>query len=224
MCGRFTLFPDSYEALGAMVGAALDPSLAEQFRPRYNTAPMQRSWIVRPDREARTLDYARWGLVNHWAKDNKRASMQINARAETVHERPAYRAAFKSRRCLVPASGFYEWSGPKGDRQPHFIHPVDGGLWLFAGLFETWSGTDGAGETTFTIITTDANDVIAPIHDRMPVMLDSDAADQWLFAPDDEADRLRSLLVPAPAEGIAIQAANRAVGSVKHDGPELLTA
>ena len=112
MCGRFTLHTDTYEAMAQLTGARSDPAQAELYRPRYNAAPMQRSWIVQADREERRLELARWGLVNHWAKDDKRAAMQINARAETVHERPAYRSAFKDRRCLVPATGFYEWSGP----------------------------------------------------------------------------------------------------------------
>jgi putative SOS response-associated peptidase YedK len=150
MCGRFTLFPEDYAELARLTGTEADVALAEHYRQRYNTAPMQRSWIVRADRESRVLEYGRWGLVNFWAKDNKRAARQINARAETVHERPAYRTAFKSRRCLVPTSGFYEWSGPKGKRQPHWIHPVEDELWFFAGLFERWDGVDGEGETTFT--------------------------------------------------------------------------
>lgn len=224
MCGRFTLFPSSYADLAALVGATPDPSLADRYRPRYNMAPMQRGWIVRAERESRALEEARWGLVNVWAKDNKRASMQINARSETVHERPAFRAAYKARRCLVPASGFYEWSGPKGKRQPHWIHPRDGELWLFAGLYERWDGTDGQGETTFTILTTEANEAIAPIHDRMPVILDADGADEWVTTPAEDAPGLRRLLVPAPADWLAIQDANPDVGSVKNEGPELLSA
>ena len=223
MCGRFTLFPEDYAELARLTGTEADVALAEHYRQRYNTAPMQRSWIVRADRESRVLEYGRWGLVNFWAKDNKRAARQINARAETVHERPAYRTAFKSRRCLVPTSGFYEWSGPKGKRQPHWIHPVEDELWFFAGLYERWDGVDGEGETTFTIITTEANEAIMPIHDRMPVILDADAVDDWLFAPPEEADRLRQLLVPARADTLAIQDANPNVGNVRNDGPELLS-
>lgn len=222
MCGRFTLDATDLEELARLSGAEFDHTLAEYYRPRYNVAPLQHAWIVRTEREDRVLERARFGLVNVWAKDNKRAAMQINARSESVRERPAYRAAFKARRCLVPATGFYEWSGPKAARVPHWIHPAEGRLWLFAGLYEDWHPDPGVDDRTFTILTTDANATIAPIHDRMPVILDEDSAEQWLFAPAEEVERLATLLVPAAPSALIIDDANPAVNSVRNDGPQLI--
>ena len=113
---------------------------------------------------------ASWGLINHWAKDRKTGFKQINARAETVHERPAFRDAFKKRRCVVPAVGFYEWQGQKEKRTPLWFHRPDGGLLLFAGLYESWQPEPDTWEPTYTIITTEANGLISRVHDRMPVI------------------------------------------------------
>ena len=138
MCGRFTLTVADREELARELGVSPDAFDENEYRPRWNIAPLQWHWIVHMEGEDRQVLRARWGLVNSWAKDNKRAGQQINARAETIDSRPAFRAAFKSRRCVVPADGFYEWTGPKGKRTPLWFHRPDGGLLLFAGLYEPW--------------------------------------------------------------------------------------
>ena len=222
MCGRFTLSVEDRGDVATALGIPVE-QVPDSWVARYNIAPMQRHFVVRQDREDRELVAARWGLVNHWAKDNKHAGRQINARAETVAERPAYRQAFKARRCVIPADGFYEWSGPKGSRQPHWFHPRDGGVLLFAGLYESWEREPDERETTFTIITTEANALMEPIHDRMPVILADDAADEWLFE-ETGADRLRTLLRPSLDDLLTVRDASPLVNSVKNEGPALLAA
>src|ERR1700726_717667 len=130
--------------------------------------------------ESREAIPAGWGLVNSWAKDASRASMCINAKAETIDKLPSFRGAFEKRRCVVPADGFYEGRGPKAGREPLWIHPADGALLLFAGLFEAWQFQPGEWQTTFTIITTAASRTLEPIHNRMPVILDEAGAADWM--------------------------------------------
>ena len=221
MCGRFTLTTRSTEELARLLGvgpAAFDEA---EYRPRYNIAPTQPHWIVRQRREERELRPARWGLVNHWARDHKRAAAQINARAEGLDRRKAFREALTRRRCLVPADGFFEWTGPKTARQPLWFHRRDGGLLLFAGLYESWRPAPDRRERTFTIITTDANATVAPIHDRMPAILDARAADDWIFeghGPDD----VRTLLMPAATDLLIAEPVPRRLNSVANDDPDCL--
>ncbi len=222
MCGRFTLSVEDRDELAASLGIPAE-QVPDSWIARYNIAPMQRHFVVRQDREDRQLVVARWGLVNHWAKDNKRAGRQINVRAETVAERPAYRQAFAARRCLIPADGFYEWTGPKKERMPHWFHPPGGGLLLFAGLYESWQREPDERETTFTIITTEANALMEPFHDRMPVILGDDAADEWLFEETDD-ERLHALLRPPHDDLLVVRDASPLVNSVRNEGLELLAA
>jgi putative SOS response-associated peptidase YedK len=165
---------------------------------------------------------ARWGLINHWAKDAKVGYRQINARAETLDKRPAFRDAFKKRRCAVPADGFFEWTGPKGARQPYWFHREDNGLILFAGLYESWQPTPDEWEPTFTIITTDANTTLEPVHDRMPVILPDEAVDEWLFARRSDPTELKGLLVPAANDLLVGTPVSPRVNSIKHDDPTCL--
>ena len=220
VCGRFTLTRRDRQSLAAELGVAGDSFT--DYRPRYNIAPMQEHFVVTLEREDRKAIRARWGLVNSWAKDNKRAPMCVNAKAETVEKLPTFRAAFKKRRCVVPADGFYEWRGPKGKREPLWIHPRDGGLILFAGLYEAWRPEPNRWETTFTIITTAANQSIKPIHDRMPVILSDRDADDWMNPNEPDPVSLKRLLVPLSADLLAVFPASPLVNSVKNDGPELL--
>ena len=161
-------------------------------------------------------------MVNSWASDNGRARQCINAKAERLEERRTFREAFLQRRGAVPADGFYEWRGPKTQREPVWIHPRDGGLLLFAGLYESWQARPGEWQRTFTIITTQANGLIRPIHGRMPVILDERTAEDWMNRNEAEPRRLKGLLVPAPEERLLITPASPLVNSVKNDGPELL--
>jgi putative SOS response-associated peptidase YedK len=219
MCGRFTMSRRDAEELALELGVPAD-SLRD-YRPRYNIAPTDQHWIVRSKYEQRELLPALWGLVNSWAKDKKRAAAQINARAETLATRSAFREAFEKRRCVVPADGFFEWTGPKTARQPLWYHRPDGGLLLFAGLYESWQPKPDTWERTFTIVTTDANSLVGRIHDRMPVILTGDAIEAWLFAEQD-AGALRELLVPAPEHLLVATPVSQRANSVKNDDASVL--
>jgi len=222
MCGRFTLTRRDGRELAAELGVSDDGF--SDYRPRYNIAPMQRHFIVTTEFENRKVVPARWGLVNRWAKDNSRASQCINAKAETVEVRPSFRDAFKKRRCVVPADGFYEWTGPKSARRPMWIHRADGKLILFAGLYEDWFPEKDRPETTFTIITCEPNAVTRPIHNRMPVILEERAADDWMNPGEADPLSLKRLLIPAADDVLLAQPASPLANSVRNDGPELLVA
>ena len=222
MCGRFTLTRRDGRELAAELGVSDD--VFSDYRPRYNIAPMQRHFIVTTEFENRKVVPARWGLVNRWAKDNSRASQCINAKAETVEVRPSFRDAFKKRRCVVPADGFYEWTGPKSARRPMWIHRADGKLILFAGLYEDWFPEKDLLETTFTIITCEPNAVTRPIHNRMPVILEERAADDWMNPGEADPLSLKRLLIPAADDVLLAQPASPLANSVRNDGPELLLA
>lgn len=219
MCGRFTLSRRDAGQLALELG--VDPESLRDYRPRYNVAPTDQHWIVRVKREDRELLAATWGLVNSWAKDKKRAAAQINARAETLATRPAFKEAFKERRCIVPADGFFEWVGPKTARQPIWFHRGDGGLILFAGLYEYWPSGPEQFERTFTIVTTDANDIVGRVHDRMPVILDEERADAWML-PKQNADRLQELLLRAGGDLLIATRVSPRANSVKNDDPAVL--
>jgi putative SOS response-associated peptidase YedK len=219
MCGRFTMSYRKAEMLAAALGVPIE-SLTD-YRPRYNIAPTDPHWIVRTRYEDREILPARWGLVNFWAKDRKQAFKNINARAETVQKSPAFRAAFAERRCVVPADGFFEWTGPKENRQPIWFHRPDGGLILFAGLYESWKPSPEERERTFTIITTNANELVTPVHDRMPVILEDDAVDDWLYAKQ-SPESLIELLRPAPEGTLVATPVSQRVNSVKNDDPAVL--
>ena len=190
------------------------------YRPRFNIAATDHHFIITSEFERRKARHARWGLVNRRARDNSRASRCINAKAETLDQRPTFSEAFQQRRCVVPADGFY--TGPKGKRQPLWIHPRDGGLMLFAGLYESWYPEKDRPEPTFTIVTCAANDAIAAIHDRMPVVLDERAAEDWMNPRERDPLSLKRLLVPAPHDLLAMRPASPLVNSVKTEGPTLL--
>jgi putative SOS response-associated peptidase YedK len=184
---------------------------------------------------ARELRVVRWGLVPSWAKDISIGSRLINARAETVSEKPSFRRAFARRRCLLPADGYYEWqvlagAGPKGKnlKQPYFIHRADGGPLAFAGLYELWrdrqvpDGDPDAWLWTATIITTSAPDELGEIHDRMPMVISPESWADWLDPGNSEVSDLRALLAPAAARGLATYPVSTAVNSVRNNGPELI--
>ncbi|MGK2964771.1 MAG: SOS response-associated peptidase [Tepidiformaceae bacterium] len=220
MCGRFTLTTEDQEFLIRELGVAIVEEFVD-YRPRFNIAPTDEHWIVRMKREDRELLHAKWGLVNSWAKDAKQAARQINARAERVAESPAFRGAFEERRCIVPADGYFEWVGAKTDRRPVWFHRGDGGLLLFAGLYESWQREPGIWQRTFTIITTDANETAARIHDRMPVILDPARVDDWL-APNTRPQALREMLSPAPDGLLVPSYVSTRANSVKNDDPGVL--
>ncbi len=223
MCGRFTLTSDDRDWLSAELGVPPDEldDITELVVPRFNIAPTQPHWVVRAVGEDRAPLRATWGLVTDSARAAE-AARYINARSEDVADRPMYRDAYRARRCVVPADGFYEWvRGPGRRRRPFWFHRPDRGLLRFAGLYaEPIAGIPPA--ATFTILTTAAGDDVAPVHDRMPVVLADDAAvEAWLYARQ-PADALRALLAPAPAGSLERRAVSPRVNAVAHDDPDCL--
>ena len=217
MCSRYSLTSPA-EAVRAYfkVGGS------DSFPPRYNIAPTQPVPIVRTSfAGARELVLVRWGLIPGWVKDPREFTTLLNARAETVVEKPSFRNAMRYRRCLVPADGFYEWTGPASDKRPHLIRPKAGGPIAFAGLWEHWQGTDGSEMESTTIITTSPNRTMAAIHDRMPVILQPDLFDAWLDVRDVTATSAAAFLQPAPDDLLELFAIGKAIGNSRLDGPEL---
>ena len=221
MCGRYSLTTVP-EAMRALFGFENLPNLP----PRYNIAPTQDVAVVRADHSgARELAMMRWGLIPHWAKDASMGSKMINARAETIREKPSFREAVKSRRCLLPADGFYEWRTEDGRKQPFRIGLKGGAAFAFAGLWEHWTATstaaglnEGEEVETVTIVTTTANEKLKPIHDRMPVILPPEAFDGWLD-PANDPQAACALLQPYPAEPMAYYRVSTAVNNVRNDNP-----
>ena len=198
-------------------------AVPDEHAPRYNIAPSQGILAVRaaPDggdgaREAAVL---RWGLVPSWAKDPDIGNRVINARAETVAEKPSFRAAFRRRRCLVPATGFYEWRAASGPKQPYTIGMADGGPFAMAGLWEHWTGPDGAAVETCAILTTEANELLRPIHARMPVIVAPSDFDLWLDPALAMPELLAPLLRPFDAAAMAAHPVSRHVNNVRNDDP-----
>lgn len=214
MCSRYFLDAD-----GNVIAYTFSVPLNERVRRRFNIAPTQEAPVVRVSQEGpREMAMLRWGLVPAWSKDLGAGTKMINARGESVAEKPAFREAMARRRCLVPATGFFEWKAVPGRKQPFAITVPERPLFAFAGLWETWRPRDGEAIETFTIVTTDANEAIAAIHDRMPVILPKEAEDAWLRADVAEASALLK-----PYEGpVALRAVSRVVSSVKNDVPECL--
>jgi putative SOS response-associated peptidase YedK len=220
MCGRFTITRRDGNSLAAELGVPAD-SLVD-YRPRYNVAPTQPHFIVRIKYENREVIPATWGLVRTGSKDASAAAKYINARSETVDTRPVFRDAFEKRRCVVPADGFFEWTGPKTARQPTWFHREDSRLLLFAGLYEAWQKERDVWQTTFTILTTAANAVLASYHDRMPVILADRDADDWMDPRAPAPRALKRLLVPAPDDLLQATPVSPEVNNVDNDSPELL--
>lgn len=223
MCGRFTLTVHKLGDVAEEVAAFVDADDASTYRPRFNIAPTSRHWIVRLEAGRRELVPAHWGLVNSWAKDRSVGSKQFNARGETVAVKPAFRAAFRARRCVVPVDGFYEWRGPKTARSPVWFHAPDRSLVWLAGLYEVWTEpVTGELLPSFTLITTSANELVAPIHDRMPVLLDAAGIEAWLDTSGPHARDAGTLLVPAPSNALAFFPVSRRVNTVRDDDAGLL--
>ncbi|APV50331.1 hypothetical protein BWI17_11895 [Betaproteobacteria bacterium GR16-43] len=214
MCSRYFLDAD-----GNIIAYTFRVPLNHRVKKRFNIAPTQDSPVVRATPEGtREVALLRWGLVPSWAKDLKIGTQMINARSETLAEKPAFRNAFRQRRCLVPATGFFEWQGEPGRKQPWAITVPGRPLFAFAGLWERWKAPDGNVVETFTIVTTDANATVAPIHDRMPVILPDGAYDTWLFG---KAEEVAALLRPYEAP-IATRRIGTLVGNSRNDVPEVL--
>jgi putative SOS response-associated peptidase YedK len=194
------------------------------FGPRYNAAPTQALPVVRARAGGgRELALLRWGLVPSWAKDPAIGARMINARAESLAERAAFRAAFRRRRCLVPMAGFYEWKKAGGRKLPYYVHPLNAELFAAAGLYEFWPGRDGAEPIeSYAIITTNANEMMARIHNRMPAILHERDHDAWLDPENARADALARLLGPYPAEEMRAYPVSTRVNNVRNDDEGLI--
>jgi putative SOS response-associated peptidase YedK len=234
MCGRYTSTSSPAELAEVF---KVDEVKVEQLPIRYNVAPTQDVYAVaerRPreegDKVRRQLGAFRWGLVPSWAKELSVGSRMINARAEGIATKAAYKRALIRRRCIVPADGFYEWQvrgadGARRHKVPHLIRRRDGAPLAFAGLWEVWHDPeqpDAAPRRTCVIITTEANELLAPIHDRMPVVLPPGAWDRWLDPANDDLSAIRGLLVPAPPDELEAFPVNTLVNNVANEGPELI--
>ncbi len=222
MCGRFTLTKPTdviaeYFALQAL------PS----WTPRYNIAPTQAAPTIRYDQRSRRriFEGRYWGLIPAWSRDNTFAARMINARAETAHEKPAFREAMKHQRCLVMADGFYEWQAPsvKGQRkQPYYIHMQDGAPFAFAGLWAQWQRADGEVIQSCTVLTTSPNELMKHLHHRMPVILSSGDCDRWLDPTVTDPQALTTLLGPYPADVMRVVAVDTKVNSPTYDAPDCI--
>jgi putative SOS response-associated peptidase YedK len=218
MCGRYASFLPA-EALRALFQTV---NATPNLEPTWNMAPTRDAPVVRlhPETRARHLDLLRWGLVPHWAKDPKSVRQPINARAETVATAPMFRDALARRRCLVPADVFYEWQATDGAKQPYAIARADGQPMAFAGLWEGWRGADGTVLRSFAIVTTSANSVLRPIHERMPVILEPPDWPTWLGETEGDAP---ALLRPSGTD-LRVWRIGTAVNNVRNDSEALLQA
>jgi putative SOS response-associated peptidase YedK len=217
MCGRYTLASPT-ERLAEEFGV---DAASIELAPNYNVAPTQQVAAVVDEGGQRRLEVLRWGLIPPWADDPGIGSRMINARSETAPGKPSFRRAFRERRCLIPADGFYEWQRTNGAKQPYYIHMEDGRPFAFAGLWESWS-KGGEGEVrTCTILTTGANALVGEVHDRMPVILAHDAYDVWLD-PASERDELTGLLAPYPVDEMEAYPVSRFVNSPSNNDPRCI--
>ena len=251
VCGRYTLTDPGEE----LIRHFQLPGLPQEYRPRYNIAPTQPVLAI-IDADGRRAGMLRWGLIPSWAKDPAIGNRMINARAETVAEKPSFRTALRRRRCLIPADGFYEWRTANGRKQPMRIVRSDGGLFAFAGLWESWrppvsatkaagaaetpdppshggtaddhgaSGRSDAGHDqvvyTCTIVTTDANETLRPIHHRMPVVIPPEAYDLWLDRDIDDPEALLPLLRPSPEDAFRAYPVSTFVNNARNEGPDCI--
>jgi putative SOS response-associated peptidase YedK len=225
MCGRYTL-TSAPQAVRALFYYDEQPN----FPARYNIAPTQPIPIVRLVDGKRQFALVRWGLLPSWVKDPKAFSLLINARGETASEKPAFRAAMRRRRCLIPADGFYEWKALGARKQPYFIHNKSGEPLAFAGLWETWTGPNGEEVDTAAIVTTDANATLSDIHNRMPVIVPPDAFDRWLGAgvlasgadAKFDLENAIALIKPAADDLLVAYPVSTQVNRVANDNPKLL--
>lgn len=215
MCGRYALILS-----GRALAEHFDLPTVPTLGPRYNIAPTQSVPIVRAgSAEPREWCEVRWGLIPFWAKDASIGARMINARSETAAEKPAFRQAVRRRRCLIPASGFYEWSRRGGAKQPFYIHLSDSRPLAFAGLWERWRPSESDPVESCTILTTSPNPVVAELHDRMPVILPPERYDEWLSAAELASERLVTLLSAFPAEEMEAYPVSRHVNSPANDDP-----
>lgn len=219
MCGRYTITVSLEEM---MLRYLIADVTINHYSPNYNTAPMQFIPAVVGSNDGNRLGELRWGLVPSWAKDDKIGNKMINARSETLTEKPAFKRLLSSRRCIIPADGFYEWKQVGKSKQPMRILMKDGGIFSLAGLYDTWVNPEGKKLSTCTIITTEPNSLMADIHNRMPVILRPDDEAEWLNRSNNDGTALTSLLKPYDAEKMRVYPVSQKVGNVRNNTEDLL--
>lgn len=218
MCGRFSLTSKAHRLRDHFALAAEPEALA----PHYNIAPAQAVLVI-PNRSRRLLRPARWGLIPHWASDARIGHRLINVRNDTLLTREAFRAALERRRCIIPADGFYEWQrGARGARIPYFVSRRDGEPLALAGIWDVWRPADQEAVASCAIVTTEANALIGPIHDRMPVILAPEDYDLWLTATPQAPAALERLLAPCPPEWLEARRVSTHVNKPEHDDPSCI--
>lgn len=217
MCGRYALNTTATELIEHFKLLS-----CPEFGLRYNIVPASQIPVIRlkPD-TGRVGQLVKWGLVPYGSKDPSLGAKLNNARGETVAEKPSFKTSFARHRCLIPASGFYEWQTVAGKKQPYYIHPSDG-MFAFAGLLAAWKAPDGQTLVTTCIITTSPNEVMSPIHDRMPVILEAEEYDAWLDPGNQDIEALKQMIRPCSAEGMAAYPVSQAVNSGRVEGPECI--
>ena len=217
MCGRYALHANP-DVIALQFGLGIAP----EFKPRYNIPPSSNILIVREDREqGRVADKYKWGLIPGWAKDPSIGNKLANARGETVAEKPSFRGAFKRWRCLVPASGFYEWKIVAGKKYPYYIRPAGDELFDFAGIIELWNGPDGPLHTV-SLITTVPNEIMAAIHDRMPVIVSVEDYEAWLDPTNTNVDELKQFIRSYPSKQMRAHPVSTRVNTPRNDDAELI--
>ncbi len=224
MCGRYTL-----TVFQQQLAEEFELHELEGFQPRYNIAPTQPAPIVRVAGETagRELTMCRWGLIPHWAKDPSIGNRMINARAETATEKPAFRNSMKRQRCLVPCSGFYEWkvldpSAKKPAKQPYYIRRRDERVFAFAGLWDRWRSSEGEEISSFTILTTEPNELMRDLHDRMPVIIPRGQYGHWLDPETQNAVHVASFLTPYPSDELCAYPVSTRVNNPRFDDPSCI--
>jgi putative SOS response-associated peptidase YedK len=220
MCGRYVLKAGIEELKGKYFAT---PRGTFEWRANYNAAPSTDMPVVlHHENEGRVIDKYRWGLVPFWAKEVNTGYSMFNARAESIASKRTYQKPFKTQRCIVPANGFYEWVKTPEGKIPYYIMRKDQGLISFAGLYEHWKGAGDQVVNSFTIITTDSNDKLAPIHDRMPAILLQQEIDLWLDPANQDTVGLRDLIRPYPSDDIAFYKVSTAVNNARNQGASLI--
>lgn len=220
MCGRYTL-KEKEENLAKWFEAVFKE--VENLEPNYNIAPSQRMPVVRQSEGGdRVIERYSWGLLPFWAKEKNAGYSLINARAETLDSKRSFKPYFQNQRCLIPASGFYEWKGPKGNKTPYYIYPTHEPVFAFAGLYSLWSSPDGETVPTYTIVTTGANSKMTDLHNRMPAMLLKEEWDSWLDPSNQHTDALKDMLDPYPDDALDYHPVSKEVNNVRNNNPRLI--